>query len=132
MIGLSDIRDWLKTLDVKANNYYIGRLDGKKEKSIGVYQLRADGGSAVAYGGLLCTKTGEKNISILIHWNKNHRETEEFAQKLYEKLQAVEGVVINGHKINYIQLLNSEPVDVDKGDDLVYERVIEAKIYYER
>lgn len=132
MIALSDIRDWLETLEARADSYHVGRLDSKEEKSIGVYQLRANASSAIAYGGLKCTKTVEKNVSILIHWNKNYRETEAFSQQLYDELQVAKGVVINGHKVNYIQLLNSEPVDVDKGDDQVYERVIEAKIYYER
>ena len=33
---LSEIRDWLKTLGI-AENCYIGRLDNKKERSLGVY-----------------------------------------------------------------------------------------------
>ena len=38
MLGLADIRNWLKTLENKADNYYIGKLDNKNNKSIGLYQ----------------------------------------------------------------------------------------------
>ena len=36
MLTKAQIRDYLKTI-FTADNYYIGRLDNKKDKSIGVY-----------------------------------------------------------------------------------------------
>ena len=39
MIYLSNVRDWLKTL-ISADFYYIGKLDVKNDKSIGVYQRK--------------------------------------------------------------------------------------------
>ena len=33
MLGLADIKDWLKTFNA-AKNYYVGKLDNKKESSI--------------------------------------------------------------------------------------------------
>ena len=42
MIALSDIRDWLKSFNL-FDNYYIGRLDQKKNNSLGVYNLQDTG-----------------------------------------------------------------------------------------
>ncbi|SHK37970.1 hypothetical protein SAMN02745248_02405 [Hathewaya proteolytica DSM 3090] len=132
MLGLSNIRDWLKTLNNKADNYYIGKLDNKKDKSIGVYQLKNTSPPRIALGGLENTTYEVKGISILIHWNTNARETEEFSYELYEEILKQNSVVINGHRINYIELLNNEPIDVGTDEKNIYERVIELKCYYER
>lgn len=131
MLTLADIRDWLK-LNADADYFYIGKLDDKKEKSIGVYQLKRNNLPEIALGGLENTKTMEKSISILIHWNTNAKETELKAVELYYKLFSLRNFNINGIKINYIKLLVPEPVDVGTDNSNVYERVIEATFYYER
>ncbi|MEF9917681.1 MAG: minor capsid protein [Eubacterium sp.] len=132
MLLLSDIRDWIKTLNTGAENYYIGRLDAKKDKSIGIYPLKVSGSPEVALGGLNSTKTGVKSASILIHWTKNARETEVAAMKFYEMLLGAGSVTIGGTKVNYIKLLVPEPVDVGTDSGQVYERVIQCEFYYER
>lgn len=160
MLGLADIRDWLKQLDSKtiedinamsveevndldlkqlfktgyiiADHFYIGKLDNKEEKSIGVYQLQRSNPPGIAVGGLSNTKTFEKSVSILIHWNKNAKETELKALELYYKLLNSRNFKINNVKVNYIGLLVSEPVDVGTDDKNVYERVIQATFYYEK
>ena len=75
MIGLADVRDWLKGF-AGAENYYIGTLDSKKPKSLGVYQRKPSGEAHIAIGGLDCTSYDIKQLSLLLHWNKNARETE--------------------------------------------------------
>lgn len=132
MLGLSHVRDWLKALNNKADSYYIGKLDNKEEKSIGVYQTKNVGAPRIAVGGLSNTSYQIKGITILIHWNMNARETEEFSFKLYEELLKLQSVVINGHPIKYIKMLTSEPVDVATDDNGVYERVIDLELYYGR
>lgn len=131
MIGLSDIRDWMKTLGV-GEHFYIGKLDNKQEKSIGVYQRDAGSGAQIAIGGLEATKTLSKRVSVLIHWNKNAKETENAAQYLYNKLLCCSEVMINDAHVNYIYLETPEPVDVGTDDDGVYERVIWMEFFYER
>ena len=159
LLQLSDIRDWLKQLDSKtvrevhnmsvkevnnllvrqlalkeciiADHFYIGKLDNKKDKSIGVYQLRNDNPN-VALGGIDNTKTLEKSVSILIHWNNNAKETEQKALDLYYKMLNLRNFKINNFKIDYIKLLVSEPVDVGTDEKNIYERVIEATFYYEK
>lgn len=132
MLGLANIRDWFKTFENKADNYYIGKLDNKNDRSIGVYQRKTNIPPRIAIGGLENTSYEIKPVSILIHWNTNARETEECAYSLFQELLKQNNAVINNHKIRYIKLLNSEPVDVGTDDKGIYERVIELDFYYER
>ena len=39
---LADIRDWIKTLGV-GDYFYIGKLENKRERSIGIYQRQPSG-----------------------------------------------------------------------------------------
>lgn len=133
LLGLADIRDWIKSLNYTASeNCYIGKLDNKKDKSIGVYQLKTSNEANVAIGGIDNTKTLEKSVSILIHWNKNAKETEEISNKIYNKFLESKEFVINNIKVNYIRLLVPEAVDVGTDDKNIYERVIQAIFYYEK
>lgn len=133
LLGLADIRDWIKTLNYTASeNCYIGKLDNKKDKSIGIYQLKTSNESNVAIGGIDNTKTMEKSVSILIHWNTNAKETEQKAYEIYNKLLNEKNFIINDIKVNYIKLLVPEPVDVGTDSKNIYERVIQATFYYEK
>ena len=123
MIYLSDIRDWLKSV-TSAEHYYIGKLDNKQDRSIGVYSLKQSGTPTRAIGGESTYDT--ISVSLLIHY------TEEFARRLYETLYGIKNVEIKEHKIYIIELLTEEPVDVGTDDKGVYEQVIEVKFYYER
>ncbi|MEE0740792.1 MAG: minor capsid protein [Emergencia sp.] len=127
---LADIRDWLKTFTV-AEHYYIGKLDGKKEKSLGVYQ-RNVGLPNMAIGGLNQTSYRTKSVSILLHWNRNAAETEKAAFALYEKIISKENPVIGDEKVYYIKPQTPEPVDVGTDEAGVYERVIWLDLYFER
>lgn len=131
MMGLADIRDWVKTLGV-GENFYIGKIDNKKEKSVGVYQRNPSGRANIAVGGLDATKTDSKQVSILIHWTQYANETEEAAQELYDAILNTEDVTIAGKHVNYLRLDVPEPVDVGTDDAGVYERVIWLTIFYER
>lgn len=126
---LAEVRDYLKTV-AGAKHYYIGRRDGKQEKSVGVYPLRRPG-YPVAIGGEEATATGMKPVSLLVHWTKNADETERAAQALYSKLLSAQGAVVGGRKVDYFKPLTPEPVDVGTEGD-VFERVLEFEIYYER
>ncbi len=123
---------WVKSLAAKADNYYCGILNSKKEKSFGVYQLRESRAREIALGGSENTKTGTKGISILVHWNSSTRDTENIAAALYNDLATAENPSIDGHKVNYIKLLHNEPIDVGTDENGVCERVIEFVIHYER
>lgn len=129
MITLSNVREWLKSL-IDAEHFYIGRLDDKQEKSVGVYTLKTSGeplrgiGSADLSFDVIA-------VSVLVHWNENANETEVNARNLFEKLRTIKNVTINDSKVYMIQLLVPEPIDVGT-DGTIYERVIEFKLFYER
>lgn len=127
MIYLSEIRDWLKTFDIAENYYYIGTMNGRKDKSIGVYQrgnapLRECIGMPSSYQ--------IKPVSVKIHWNKNADETEKTACQLYQRLKAVSSFDIGNKHIIMLKLLHSEPIDILTDEFGVYERVIEFDLYY--
>ena len=61
MIALSEVRDWLKSFGL-FDNYYVGRLDTKKNYSLGVYNL-ADTGRREVIGGL--KKYEKKGITFI-------------------------------------------------------------------
>lgn len=130
MLLLSDVRDFLKTLGI-ADYYYIGKLDNKKEKSVGVYQ-REKQGYSIALGGSKNKKYDVKSVSILIHWNKNARETEERALLIFEKLENLRQITMGNTLVYYVVPSINEPVDVGSDDAGVYERVIWIDIYFER
>lgn len=128
MITLSNVRDWLKTL-IDAEHFYIGRLDDKQEKSVGVYTLKTSGEPLRGIGSELSFDVIA--VSVLVHWNENANETEVNARNLFEKLRTFKNVTINDSKVYMIQLLVPEPIDVGT-DGRIYERVIEFKLFYER
>lgn len=129
MLTLADVRDYIKTFKL-AENYYVGKLDGKKEKSIGVYQRK----NGYAPRKCIGVPSGyeRKPISLLVHWNKNARETEEQAFLLYQKLEEIKEADMGETHIFFLDVLNVEPVDVGTDDDNVYERVIEFDLYYRK
>jgi len=134
MITLVDVKDWLKEKFPDAENFYIGRLENKKEKSIGVYDLnRSESTPLICIGGLEYNAYDVKEVSILIHWNKNANETEIAANKLFQILLNLNEseIRINNHDVYVLELLVKNPVDVGTTDS-IYERVIEMRMYYER
>lgn len=126
---LAHIRDWLKTFGI-AEHYYIGKLDNKQDKSLGVYTLKGNGAPVTAIG----TQSTYDiiGVSLLLHWNNNANETEVTARTLYEKLRTIKNFKINDKQIYMIELLVPEPIDVGTDDKGIYERVIEMNLYYER
>ena len=126
---LAHIRDWLKTFGI-AEHYYIGKLDNKQDRSLGVYTLKGNGAPVTAIG----TQSTYDiiGVSLLLHWSNNANETEVTARTLYEKLRTIKNFKINDKQIYMIELLVPEPIDVGTDDKGIYERVIEMNLYYEK
>ena len=62
MLKIADIRGWIASLGIAADNrIYIGKLDNKQQKSIGVYGRGGSGPPNIALGGLDYT-TYEKPV----------------------------------------------------------------------
>lgn len=133
MLPLKDIRQWVSGLGIAADDrVYIGKMDGKKQKSIGVYSRPTSGNPNIAIGGLDCTTYDTKPISLLIHWNKSKSESESAAYGLFEKLRSTTSLNIGDTHINFLRLMVPEPQDVGTDDDGVYEYVIWLDFIYQR
>lgn len=133
MMRLRDIRDFVASLGIAADeNCYCGRLDDKKEKSIGTYPLKGSQQGKIPIGGMQNSSYGVRSVSILIHWNRSPTETEDAASNLQEALLACRDAEVNGQTIKFIFVAYDEPVPVGTDEGGIYEYVIECLVYYER
>lgn len=133
MLRLKDIRQYVAALGIAEDSHvYIGKLDNKKEKSIGVYNRQGQGPPRQTLGGGQNVTYGEKKISLLVHWNKSKIEAEEAAVRLFDTLQNSDTGNIGDTKIFYICLDVPEPQDVGTDDSGVYEYVIWVSFFYEK
>ena len=125
---LAEFRDFLRT-QIDADHFSIGKIDGTKDKSVGVYSdnsyVRVEAiGKAKRYD--------RAGIRILIHWNKNMRETETVARSLYENLRYITDTDFGDIHVYYLDLQYGEPVYVGTDENGVYEYVIACTVYYAR
>lgn len=133
MLGIGDVRDYIAGLGIADNNnVYCGKLDNKKDKSIGVYNLNRQRPPQTAVGGLNNSSYRVKSVSILVHWNTSVRDTEKAAEQLYNMLKDTSNKIINDTKVFFTKMQVDEPVDVGTDDKGIFEMVIELDIYYER
>lgn len=133
MLGIGDVRDYIAGLGIADNNnVYCGKLDNKKDKSIGVYNLNRQRPPQTAVGGLNNSSYRIKSISILVHWNTSVRDTEKATEQLYNMLRDTNNKIINDTKLLFNKMQVDGPVDVGTDDKGIFESVIELDIYYER
>lgn len=133
MLKIADIRGWIASLGIAADNrIYIGKLDNKQQKSIGVYGRGGSGPPNIALGGLDYTTYDTKQVSLLVHWNSDKEESEAAAYDLFEKIRNLSSLDIGDTHIHYIQLMVPEPQDVGTDDGGVFEYVIWLDFIYQR
>ena len=133
MLKTTDIREWIASLGIAEDEHvYMGKLDNKQQKSIGVYSRSSSGPPNIALGGLDYTSYDVRSISLLVHWNRSKPESEAAAYELFEKLENVSSLSIGDTHINYIRLMVPEPQDVGTDDNGVYEYVIWLDFIYQR
>ena len=133
MLKSTEIREWIASLGIaEDDNVYMGKLDNKQQKSIGVYSRSSSGSPNIALGGLDYTSYDVRPISLLVHWNRSKPESEAAAYKLFEKLRNVSSLDIGDTHINYLRLMVPEPQDVGTDEGGVYEYVIWLDLIYER
>lgn len=133
MLGIGDVRDLIAGLGIAADDHvYCGKLDDKKNKSIGVYNNNKQRPVQMAVGGLSNSSYRVKSVSILVRWNTSIRDTEKTAEQLYNMLRNMNHITINDTKVFFTKMLVDEPVDVGTDDKGIFESVIELDIYYER
>ena len=133
MLKIADIRGWIASLGIAADNrVYIGKLDNKQQKSIGVYGRGGSGPPYIALGGLEYTTYDTKPVSPLVHWNSDKEESEAAAYDLFEKVRNLSSLDIGDTHIHYIRLMVPEPQDVGTDDGGVFEYVIWLDFIYRR
>lgn len=128
---LNDVRDYVSSLGL-AEHVYMGKMDSKPDRSVGVYNSKHGQSYRTAIGGPSMSSYGTKLATILIHWNRSPRETERAAKELFKKLIDTNEQKVNDQKIKFIQPFTEEPVDVGIDDSGIYEMVIETAVIYER
>ena len=125
---LAEFRDYLKTLDV-ATNYYIGKIDKAKIETVGVYSMphlkRIE-----AFGR--SSSYDIAGFQLLLHWNKNARETEAAATNLYEKIRYTTDTDMGTVHVQYIDFDAGAPTFIGTDDNGVYEYHIAGRIFYRR
>lgn len=133
MLSIKDVADMIASLHiVDADHIWIGKLQDKVDKSIGIYPLRRSGMPRIPIGGRANTDHDIKQISMLIHWNKNVVETEEVSATFFNAISNIRGLSVNDQNIMFCRLLVPEAVPVGTDENNIYEYVIEFEIYYER
>lgn len=133
MVYLEDVCNWIETeLQTRFDNYYIGVLNSKKDKSLAIYNLKRNKPPVIAIGGLENTSYAVKQVNLLVHYTKSMNETEKIANELFEEIMGSIPLKIGEHKINFIGMLTSEAIDVGRDENGICEYVIEFEIYYKR
>ena len=133
MLSLGDIRGYIAGLGITDDErVYIGKLDNKKEKSIGVYNRKGDGPPPLPLGGLDYSSYDTKRVSLLVHWNKDVLESEKSARALYDALLKETSLTIGEEEIRFLVLQVPEPVDVGTDDNGIYEYVIWLDFIFQR
>ena len=131
MIILDDVCQYIEKLKPSFDNYYLGFIDKKKEKTLVIYNLK-NSSKVMALGGLSNTSYAIKYVSLLVHWNHSSSETEKVANELFNSIQNSNIEHIGNHRINYLMMNNGGAVDIGRDDNGVCEYVIEFEINYER
>lgn len=127
---LKDVSDYVTSLGI-TDQVYMGMLPNKPDRAIGVYNDRQQHPYRVPIGDPALESYGTKYVTLLVHWNKSYRETEEAAGKLFKALCETWNVTINNEKIKWIQPLY-EPQDVGPDEGSIFEMVIEVAVIFEK
>ena len=125
---LAEFRDYVKSFNI-GDYFSIGKIDSSKDKSIGIYGDTNDIRIEAINKFSLYDKA---NMRILVHWNKNLKETEEAARSLYNNLRYVTDIQLDNIHIHYVDLLQGEPTFVGTDENGIYEYVIILSLYYKR
>lgn len=127
---LNDVWSRVKELGL-AEHVYMGKMDAKQDKSIGVYNSKHQHAYHTAIGGHGLESYGTKYVTFLVHWNKSPGETEKAATALFNAVRQAREVTVNNTTIKFMQPLY-DIQDVGTDDAGIYEMVIEVAVIYEK
>lgn len=132
---LEDVLDFLEEKNtsegLEFQHFYIGKLDSKKDYSLGVYNLKYGNiDDEFCIGQLRTYNT--LNISLLLHISKSFKETERISNKFFNYMKSLaysESFKIKDYDVYFVRLLSNNE-DVGQDENKIYERVINFQIYY--
>ena len=125
---IAEFRDYLKTLNI-ATNYYIGKIENSKEETVGIY---ADASTRRVEAVGKESSYGTFGVRILIHWNKNAKETEVKARTIFDNIRYIKDLDLTTEYIYYIDWDYDEPIFIGTDANGVYEYVITGTIYHKK
>lgn len=125
-----DFKDWLKT-KIDCPTWFTGGLRDGKEKTIVIYNGRAFI-NPMAIGGVQNSSYKGKGIRILVHWNKNVKESELKAMEVHKALHGLTNVEIAGKRVVQFNMRDPEPIHLGVDGSGIYEYVIDLEIIHER
>ena len=128
---LSDVVSWVKANTPVGDGISAGRINGNKDRYIGVYNRRTTGKQRICIGGATNTQYQRKDISILVHWTTSPTAAEAKAQKIYKLLYGRSGIVMGKTAVISVDP-GAAPVPVGADERGIAEYVIEATIWHER
>ena len=130
MITASDFKDWLKT-KIDCPTWFTGGLRVTGEKAIVIYNGKAFT-NPMAIGGIKNSSYVGKGIRILVHWNKNIKESELKAQEVYNSLHGQSKEKIQDKRIIKVNMRDPEPIYLGVDGSGIYEYVIDLELIIER
>ena len=129
-LTLLNIADMLADV-LDFDDVYAGNINANLDRCIGVYNDKNSGkNTTICIGGKACTKTLEKQISILIHWTDNPTFAEEKTNEILDSITDIRNQTVGDFILQYFKC--NAPVPIGRDEKGIYEYVIESKIYYER
>jgi hypothetical protein len=127
---ISDFKDWLKE-KVNCPTWFTGGLRSADEKAIVIYNGKAYT-NPMAIGGIKNSSYKGKGIRILIHWNKDVKESELKAQEVYNSINGLANVKIADKRVIQFKMRDPEPIYLGVDNSGIYEYVIDLEIIIER
>lgn len=127
---LKDIWDLIDSFGI-AESIYIGKLADKDRKAIGIYNSKFQRRYRIGVGGHENESYEELPVTFLVHWTDSFVETEEAAEALFDRLEAVRETDAGESHIKFVQL-PYHVQDVGTDENGIFERVIEAVFIIEK
>ena len=122
---LAEFRDYLKTLDI-AEHYYIGKIDNAQLKVIGLYSDTSE--RVEAFGRVSSYEV--VGFRVLLHWNRNAKETEAQANLLYDTIRYIHQATMGDTYVAFIDI--DKPVFLGTDENNVYEYSYSGRFYIGR
>lgn len=128
---LSDVVKWIKANTAVGDGISAGRINGNRDRYIGVYDRRTPGGQRICIGGAANTCYQRRDISILVHWTASPAVAEAKAQEVYQLLYGKSHFMMGATSVVMIDP-GAGPISLGVDERGICEYAIEAAIYFER